>query len=512
MRGRAARLAACLGLLLCLLAPVPGACLDESRVRFPAVAGKFYVEEAEVLEAAVRGFLEDALPARGERPIALVSPHAGYIYSGQIAADAYRQAMGHEYDLIVLLGTNHTTPRFDGVSVYDGAGYKTPLGLARIDQGVAAALRKADTAFTFRPEVHQKEHSVEVQVPFAQVAFPGVPIVAAVIGRPDLELATRFGKALAAAVAERKALIVASSDLSHYPAYDDAVAADRETLTAVASLDPALVVSTLQRQMRRPAQGLSTCACGEGPTLAAMIAAKELGARRGVVVSYANSGDVAIGDRSRVVGYGAVAFTAGAGGTDVSVLAEPKPAKPGDEISAEGKAMLLRVARTTLERFFETGTTPLLRGFPQELRRKQGAFVTLKKNGELRGCIGHMAEDTPLYQVVGAMAINAAFRDRRFPQLRPEELAQVEIEVSVLTPFRIVPDPDSVKVGRDGVVLAKSGKRSVFLPQVAPEQGWDRDTMLDRLCRKAGLPLACWKEGARLSTFQADVFHEERPN
>jgi AmmeMemoRadiSam system protein A len=243
-----------------------------------------------------------------------------------------------------------------------------------------------------------------------------------------------------------------------------------------------------------------------------MIAAKELGATRGIVISYANSGDVAVGDRSRVVGYGAVAFTAGKGGPDVRVLEAPGPAKPGERISAEGKETLLRIARATLERFFETGTTPLLRGYPAELRRKQGAFVTLKKDGELRGCIGHMAEDTPLYQVVGAMAMSAAFRDRRFPQLQAEELEQVEIEVSVLTPFRPVPGPDSVKVGRDGVVLEQSGRRAVFLPQVAPEQGWDRDTMLGRLCRKARLPLGCWKAGASLSTFQADVFHEERPH
>ena len=149
----------------------PPAGAEEARVRPPAVAGQFYPADAKKLEAAIKAFLADAAEPSPVRPSVLVAPHAGYIYSGQIAADAYRQAMGHAYDLVVILGANHTAPAFDGVSVYDGSGYRKPLGVAELDREIAAALIAADPAFSFRPSVHAREHSVEVHVPFVQVAF-----------------------------------------------------------------------------------------------------------------------------------------------------------------------------------------------------------------------------------------------------------------------------------------------------------------------------------------------------
>ena len=163
--------------------------------RAPAVAGRFYPGDPVKLEAAIQAYMKDARPAKTDRPIAIVSPHAGYVYSGQIAADAYRQAVGHEYDLVVILGTNHTTAGFAGVSIYPESGYRTPLGLAEVDSEVAAKLTAADDAFTFRPAVHDREHSVEVQVPFVQVLFPEAKIVPLVIGRPDPELCERLGRA-----------------------------------------------------------------------------------------------------------------------------------------------------------------------------------------------------------------------------------------------------------------------------------------------------------------------------
>jgi AmmeMemoRadiSam system protein A/AmmeMemoRadiSam system protein B len=394
------------------------------------------------------------------------------------------------------------------VSIYPDSGYRTPLGLAEIDIEVAAKLTVADEAFGFRPAVHDREHSVEVQVPFVQVLFPDAKIVPMVIGRPDLELCERLGRALAKVLDGRRALIVASSDLSHYPNYDDAVKTDHAVLEAVAALDPGHLRETIRGQMRRGVKGLSTCACGEAPILAAQYAARALGATRGVVVSYANSGDTVAGDRSRVVGYGAVVFTTGEGGPDTGALkrsaVEPRTS-PLDDASHE---VLLAFARATLDRFITTGTAPLARDLPPEVCRGQGAFVTLKKEGQLRGCIGHRADDTPLCQIVGAMALQAAFNDRRFPPLEPGELAEVEIEISALTPLARVAGPDDVVVGRDGVMLVKDDRGAIFLPQVAVERGWERDEMLDRLCRKAGLPEGSWREGADLYTFQAEVFNE----
>jgi hypothetical protein len=476
--------------------------------REPAVAGQFYPAEPARLEAAVRGFLLDALPPRGEPPIALVLPHAGYIYSGQIAADGWRQALAGKYDLVVLLGTNHTVPEFRGVSIYAGPGFRTPLGVAEIDTRLASDLIAADPTFVFDPAVHRREHSIEVQVPFAQVAFPGVKILAAIVGRPNPELCEKFGKALAHAVGERKVLIVASSDLSHYPAYDDARASDAAVVAAIASLDAANLRRTIATEMSKGRPNLETCACGEAPVLAAIAAAKALGATRGVVLSRANSGDTAVGNRDRVVGYGAVALGRGPAGADVSALT-PAAAPPADApLGPAEKRALLGFARRSIERFLAGGAAPLARGLPPLLDRKQGVFVTLTKRGELRGCIGHMGADLPLGQATGMMALNAAFADQRFPPLGASELSEIDIEVSVLTPLLRVTGPEAIKIGRDGVVIRKSGRSAVFLPEVPVEQGWDRTALLTHLCTKAGLPADAWTSGAEFQTFHSIHFRE----
>jgi len=488
---------------------LPG-CAAERGVREPAVAGAFYPDDATKLEAAIRGFFEDAMPARGEKPIAIVVPHAGYVYSGQIAADAFAQAKGHPYDLVVILGTNHTVPPFDGVSVFQGVGYRTPLGVAKIDQEFARSLADADPSFRFRPEAHASEHSVEVQVPFVQVAFPKARIVTAIVGDDDSALVARFGKTLARLLSKRNALIVASSDLSHYPDYEDAVEADRATLTAIASVDPSKTASAIRAEERKGRPSLVTCACGKAPILAAMHAARDLGATRGIVVSYANSGDTVAGEPDRVVGYGAVVFAAGAGGSDTKALDRVKPAAGNVPLSAGDHEFLLNLARKTLERWYATGIPPLPRSSSHALHRDQGAFVTLNVRGNLRGCIGHMAEDTPLMLTVARMAIDAATRDPRFRPVRANELPSIDISISALTPMTRVDGPDAIEVGRDGALIDKGGRRAVFLPQVAPEQGWGRDEMLDNLCMKAGMAPGCWRKGTTFYTFQADEFEEKK--
>ena len=244
--------------------------------------------------------------------------------------------------------------------------------------------------------------------------------------------------------------------------------------------------------------------------MAAMAAAKSLGATRGEVISYANSGDTSIGERSRVVGYGAVVLTAEGGEKNISVFAQPKPAAVSAPLTSADKKALLAFARETISRFFLTDTVPLARGFNANLQQPRGAFVTLKKKGELRGCIGRMIGDEPLGKIVGAMAIQAAFNDRRFNPLTADELNDIEIEISVLTPMKQVAGAADIVVGRDGVLLSKDGHHAVFLPQVATEQGWNREEMLDNLCRKAGLETGCWKKGAQFSTFQAVVFSESQ--
>jgi hypothetical protein len=345
-------------------------------------------------------------------------------------------------------------------------------------------------------------------VPFIQVVFPKAKIVPIVVGSPDMEMCARFGKALAKVLKNRRALIVASSDLSHYPAAEDANIVDRETLAAIAKLDPAVFRATMQAHIDKNIPNLVTSACGEAPIMTAMAAGKSLGATHGVVVSYANSGDLPIGELSRVVGYGAVVLTAEGEDKNIGISAQPT----GDSLSAPlgsaDKKALLAFARETISRIFLTDTVPLARGFHENLQQPRGVFVTLKKKGELRGCIGRMIGDVPLCKLVGAMALQAAFNDRRFQPLTFDELNDTEIEISVLTPMKKVAGAADIVVGRDGVLLSKEGRSAVFLPQVATEQGWNREELLDNLCLKAGLTAGSWKAGAQLSIFQAVVFSE----
>ena len=495
-------------LLATLLGPGRTVFATESDIRPPAVTGRFYPSDPEKLRAAVQRFLSDAVPQATERPIAIVSPHAGYIYSGQIMADAFAQARGHAYQLVVLLGVNHTAPGFDGVAVFSGGGFRTPLGVAEIDTGTARRLVNRFPEAVFDQSVHRDEHSIEVLVPFVQVVFPGIPILPIIVSLKDDVACARFGETLAQSLSDRKVLIVASSDLSHYPPYADAQRLDRNTLQAMASLDISRFMQVVRSQKSSGLAGLSTCACGEQTTLAAMAASKYLGASIGAVVSYANSGDALVGDRDRVVGYGAVVFRRG---TPRSGEA-PFPRMSSDiepaRLSPSQQRNLLNFARKSLTQFIETDTVPLPRPADPLLFARQGVFVTLKRHGELRGCIGHMGDDLPLCHVVGRMALQAAFNDRRFPHLKDSELEEIDIEISVLTPLRPVDGPADIVVGRDGVMLRKSDRSAVFLPQVATEQGWNRDEMLGHLCRKAGLSETAWKEGASFYTFQAQVFSE----
>ncbi|HEY3380205.1 MAG TPA: AmmeMemoRadiSam system protein B [Vicinamibacterales bacterium] len=476
-------------------------------VRAPAVAGQFYPGDGKTLTAALDGFLRDAIAPSGERPIALIAPHAGYAFSGQIAADAWRQTSGHSYDIIVLLGTNHTTAGSRSIGVFTGSGLRTPLGVVAVDQPLSARLIEEDADCVADAGVHAREHSIEVHLPFVQRLFPDARVVAAIVSSEDAAVLTRFGRALAKVLSGRQALIVASSDLSHYPSAKDAVVADARTLGAFASLDVERVRAAMA--FATPGAGsLSTCACGDAPVMAAMIAAKALGAVRGRVVSYANSGDVAVGESDRVVGYGAVVFSAGRPGADTTAVAARGAVPPDAPLPESDKKQLLSLARETIRRYLESGMLPLARGLSAAADRQQGAFVTLRKKGELRGCIGQMQPDAPLRRLVGTMALAAAFEDRRFDKVRAAELKDIEVEISVLTPFKPVPGPESVVVGRDGVLLRKDGSSAVFLPQVATEEHWTRDVMLDNLCTKGGLQQGCWRTGAKLFTFQADVFGE----
>jgi len=482
---------------------------QESDIRSPVVAGRFYPGSASALRKAVQTFMADAVPVQVESPLAIVVPHAGYIFSGQIAADGFRQAADHSYDVVVILGTNHTSGSFRKISVYPGDGFSTPLGVTMIEKEVVKDLLAADPDCVPDRSLHQQEHSIEVQIPFIQVLFPDARIVPVVVGSPDIGLCTRFGEALAGVLKNRRALIVASADLSHYPSAEAAEDVDRKTLAAMEKMDPALLQKVTQTQMRRNIPNLHTCACGEAAVMAAMCAARAMGATGGRVIRYAHSGDVSAGERDRVVGYGVVVYYADTARASANESGPPTEAASDETLTYDDKKALLAYVRETLARRLSGQTAPAPGGLGPVAQQERGVFVTLKKRGNLRGCIGRMIPDKPLHELAGVVALQSALEDPRFRPVTFDELKELEIEISVLTPMAPVPGADHIVVGRDGVLIRKGDRSAVFLPQVAPEQGWGRDEMLEHLCLKAGLPPGSWKEGAKLLTFQAVVFSEE---
>ena len=479
-------------------------------IRPPVVAGQFYADSPDILKKGIMEYMARAIPPGGETAIALILPHAGYIYSGQIAADGYNQIQNREIDTVVILGTNHTAPGFHRGGLYPGRGFQTPLGVAEIDREIMTDLMEAGNGdFVADAKVHLREHSIEAQVPFIQVLFPGAKIVPLQIGDADPDMCARLGTVLGQVLKNRRAMIVASTDLSHYPSAADAPSSDLAVLDAMITLNPLTFKETIKTQMNRRLANLQTCACGEGPVMVAMTAASILGAQGGRVISYAHSGDTLVGDQDRVVGYGAVALTKEAIRIDSRSLAQPVVTTES-ELPPEDKRALLIFAREAVTRCLTTQTLPLARDFSPLLGQSRGVFVTIRsQEGALRGCIGNLVSHVPLAKLVGMMSLQSGLKDPRFSPVRIDELDKLTFEISVLTPMKRVSGYEDIEVGRDGVVLRKDGRSAVFLPQVATEQGWGRDEMLNHLAVKAGLPRESWRQGAEFSTFQAVVFQEQ---
>ncbi len=287
--------------------PRPTPTYDPALLRPSVTAGTFYPADPEELQAMVDGFLAGLEPTGG-RPLALIAPHAGYIYSGPVAAYAYAELKGQTYEAVVLIGPNHYLADLKGIAVYPGGAFETPLGAVPVDAALAQAILAANPAFENDPAYHTREHSLEVQLPFLQRVLPGVPIVPIIVGRPTPENCHALAQALVQVLQGRDVLLIASSDLSHYPPYDDAVEVDRAILAAIETGDVNRFREEIQRQMSRGIPNLQTTCCGEGAIATVLEAAPGLGANRVQVLHYANSGDSPIGDHRQVVGYGAVKF------------------------------------------------------------------------------------------------------------------------------------------------------------------------------------------------------------
>lgn len=478
-------------LLLCM--PSSGA--DD--VRKPAVSGAFYPADKNELAEKVDGFLSNVPGGDNkERPLALIVPHAGYEYSGQVAAYGFSRIKNMRFKKVIIISPSHYAG-FNGMSVYNKGAFETPLGKVYIDEDLAGKIMEQSPRFMFYPEAHRREHAIEVELPFLQRIYKGAgfKIVPIVMGVPQAEDAGILAKALEN-VLDKDTLIIVSVDLSHYYPYEKAVELDTNAITAIEKLDPEWFLAQLNRgelDIDAPAA-----------VLAMLIFAGKHNAKA-KILKYANSGDVT-GDKSRVVGYS----------SSLIYVPEENSSEKGAEtmeqayLNPQERKKLLEIARASIIE----AVTKRPQSYPEveekHLIQNCGAFVTIKEEGELRGCIGYIQAVKPLYETVKEMAQSAAINDNRFSPLTEDEFDKIDLEISVLTPMRLIKDVKEIIVGRHGIYIKKGFNSGLLLPQVAEEYGWDRDTFLKHTCIKAGLPENAWKDSSsQIYIFSAEIFGED---
>lgn len=486
-----------------------------AEVRRPAVAGSFYTADAARLGTEVRRLL-GTRPA-GPAPRAVIAPHAGYVFSGATAGKSLAALQGAEVSRVVLLGPSHRAS-FRGAALPEPrlTAFSTPLGMLPLDRAALAALRER-RLFDGPGHAHDGEHCLEVELPFLQVALGEVSIVPILVGQlTGREDALTLARGLASVVDERTVLVVSTDFTHHGRPYGHApFPADRRLPATLEDLARA----TAERAAAMDARGFwhqvevsGDTVCGVRPVTVLLELLAHAFEGSGEVVDVTTSA-AASGNLEQVVAYVGVSFAG-----RWTPWREPPPPPPLGVLDEEEQRAALALARAALETYLLNGPQ-LARWFAAHpvagnLAAVGGVFVTIHntgaravKQGRLRGCIGTIVGREPLVDAIIRAATSAA-RDPRFPPLDREELPQVSLEVSVLSPPTPVPGPEAIQLGRHGVILAKEGRTAGGLPQVASETGWDRDTFLSQLARKAGLAADAWRRGASFEVFTAQVFGE----
>ncbi len=474
-------------------------------VRPATQANRFYTGDAQELSDEV-----DSLLARHQDDVkysnvaALIVPHAGYYFSGNVAASAYMAIdPKKQYKRIFLLGPSHHE-WLDGASVNTEADYyATPLGQVKVDHETAVALTNTDSVFCYRSEAHDREHCLEVQLPFLQRSFKEVPpIVPIVISTNDYEKLKRMAEVLKPYFTDERSaegrsqgenLFVISSDFSHYPSYEDACEVDAKTGKAIETGDVEAFIATINGNARSGKRNLATSACGEFAIITLMLMLDRQYEVKHLM--YQNSGDIDNHDHSRVVGYHSFAIL--------------RKENTSFALSDADKKVLKEIALQSIKDSLDgkrCSDNSSLFTIHSSLNQKCGAFVSLHKHGHLRGCIGHFGEDYPLHEIVAEMARAAAFEDPRFMPVTRDELDDLDIEISVLTPMRRIQSLDEFELHRHGIYIKKGYRSGTFLPQVADEVNWTKEEFVGHCSQdKAGLGWDGWRD-AELYVYEAIVF------
>jgi hypothetical protein len=491
----------------------------ETSVQEPCVSGYFYPANAEKLAAMVDGFITNAKLANIEgRVIGVLAPHAGYPYSGGTAGYSYKLVKNLKPKRVLVIGFRHDPRTFSQSRFVTTLKkyYRTPLGDVGIDIDAVKKLMAAESGIENRPDAFASEHSLEVQLPFLQRALPQFTLIPILMIRQSPDTAKALADAIHKAFPQGDAVfVIASSDMCHYMPADTVKTMDEDAFKWMKTLDTEGLYKDLMAE--------KTQLCGFGPVMTLMELTRLSGGGPGIVLNHSDSGD-ATGDKSSVVGYGSVAFAAapGKGVGSKTMNNSTKPPKASTEqgalegpmkLTKEQKKALLDLARRTVDAVVkekkDASDVPLDSIKDEALKKQGAAFVTIKKKGELRGCIGQIMARGALDACVRDMAAAAAVQDPRFAPVSTAELKDLEFEISVLTPMEKVTDISTIEVGTDGLYIKKGWYSGLLLPQVATEYGWTREEFLAHTCRKAGLPPDEWKKNVDLFKFSATVFSEK---
>jgi len=453
----------------------------QSQVREPYLAGTWYPQEKEKLEELLNNQFESVKLSEKEKnlvPFALISPHAGLELSGGVAAHGYSLLSNGDYDCVILIGSSHSYNTGE-ISIYNGEAYQSPLGKVPIDNEIAQKLIFGNKNFVFKEKIHHRENSLETQIPYLQYQLENFKIVPILTATQNLTLLDELANSLASIIEneDRNFLLVASTDMSHYHSIENAKDIDNKTIRLIKNKK----WNELKQNVIRGKSEL----CGYFAVYSAVEVLKYFNKTEGICLEYLTSGDVMPGSASRgVVGYSSWVFPKN------NSSSRNKTKNSDDRYSKEDKQYLLNLARRSIKYYLENGE--VMKVEPPDdkrLKAKRAIFVTLNKQGTLRGCIGQLQAKMPLYQAVNQMAVSAAFNDYRFPALKQDELDKINIEISILTPLKQVENISEIEMGKHGVYVKKGYKTGVFLPQVATDTGWNRQTFMEKLCsHKAGLP------------------------
>lgn len=458
-------------------------------VKKASVVGTFYPYDKDELQKTIKAFLDEV---QEDNQISnatiwgLVVPHAGYDYSGKVAAHAYKQIRDKNYKTVIILGTSHYS-HFGGAVIYPRGKWETPLGIIQVDTNVASKIQKTATFLKTYTNPFIPEHSIETQLPFLQMSLGNFKIVPILFGQmvKDEEYKA-IASTLSTLIKESpgEILLIASTDLSHYHEYTRAKIMDHIAIKNITTLDSEkLKVNLEQRNCEM---------CSSSAIITLLMVADHFPSKTHLIY-YANSGDTT-GKKDSVVGYTAIAF---------SLM------QNANLLNTSEQKTLLKIARKTLEKYIRNKVVVDYDIVDDRLKEKLGLFVTLKKNNELRGCIGIITPEKSIIDALIEMTITAATRDFRFPKVTPDELSDIKIEVSILSPLKKIENINEIEIGRHGLYLCNGIRCGILLPQVAIENNWDRDKLLEMVSLKAGLHPSAWKDkNSEIYTFTAQVFSE----